>query len=97
LRLLIVILIVLFVALQYRLWIGEGSVAEVKTLRQQIAEQKAELQKMRQANIALRAEVEDLKQGLEVIEERARSELGMIRNGEVYFQIVEPENGTSND
>ena len=96
-RLLIVILIVLFVALQYRLWIGEGSVAEVKTLQRQITEQKAELQKMRQTNIALRAEVEDLKQGLDVIEERARSELGMIRNGEVYFQIVEPEAGAADD
>ena len=96
-RLLIVILIVLFVALQYRLWIGEGSFAEVKTLRRQIAEQKAELHKMQQDNIALRAEVEDLKQGLDVIEERARSELGMIRNGEVYFQIVEPETGDASD
>ncbi len=81
-RLLIVILLMMFLALQYRLWIGEGSFAEVSYLKQEIALQKQEL----------RAEIEDLKDGLDAVEERARNQLGMIKKGEVYFQIIESEN-----
>ena len=81
----------MFFALQYRLWVGEGSYAEVKHLQTEIARQKSDLKRMQQENLELRAEIEDLKKGLDAIEERARSELGMIRQGEIYFQIVEPE------
>ncbi len=91
-RLLIVILLMMFLALQYRLWIGEGSFAEVSYLKQEIALQKQELQKMQQQNQELRAEIEDLKDGLDAVEERARNQLGMIKKGEVYFQIIESEN-----
>jgi cell division protein FtsB len=88
-RILIAVLVVLLILLQYRLWVGEGSLAEVHTLRKEIETQKAELERLRQRNLALQAEVNDLKQGLDAIEERARSELGMIREGEIFLQIIE--------
>lgn len=85
------VLIVLLLLLQYRLWVGEGSLAEVNNLKQEIAIQQQELKQLRQRNRALTAEVQDLKQGLSAIEGRARSELGMIRKGETFYQIIEPE------
>ncbi len=84
-------LIVLLLLLQYRLWVGEGSLAEVNNLKQEIATQQQNLNQLRQRNRALTAEVQDLKQGLSAIEGRARSELGMIRKGETFYQIIEPE------
>jgi len=90
-RILIGILLLMLVTLQYRLWVGEGSMAEVHTLRQEIAVQKQELENLRQRNQALHAEVVDLKQGLDAIEERARSELGMIQESEVFYQIIESQ------
>lgn len=94
-RTLIGILIVLLLLLQYRLWVGEGSLAEVHSLRQEVDGQKAELKNMQQRNNALRAEVKDLKKGLDAIEERARSELGMIRDNEVFYQIIDAPNQES--
>lgn len=88
-RILVGFLIVLLLVLQYRLWVGEGSLAEVHALRQEVETQKAELEGMQQRNNALRAEVKDLKKGLDAIEERARSELGMIRDNEVFYQIID--------
>jgi cell division protein FtsB len=84
--------------LQYRLWDGEGSVEELRALRAQIADYRAEMQRMEARNLALAAEVEDLKTGLATIEDRARSELGMIQRGEVFLQVIEkpkpkPESG----
>ena len=90
-RWVVVVLLALLAALQYRLWVGEGSLGEITVLRREIREQHEELDRLRERNRALQAEVEDLKRGLEAIEERARSEMGMIREGEVFYQIVEPE------
>jgi cell division protein FtsB len=90
LRLLFAILIVLFLSLQYRLWVGEGSLAEVASLQREIKAQEQELERLRVRNRALHAEVEDLKTGLDAVEERARSELGMVKQGEVFYQVVEP-------
>ncbi len=90
-RIVIGILFVLLALLQYRLWVGEGSLAEVNNLKQEIAIQRQGLEQLRQRNRALAAEVQDLKQGLNAVEERARSELGMIRKGETFYQIIEPE------
>jgi len=92
-RILIALLMIVLLTLQYRLWVGEGSLAEVYGLKQEIKVQQAELERLRQRNAALQAEVADLKQGLEAIEERARSELGMIRKGEIFYQVVEPDQG----
>ena len=83
------LLVVLLVLLQYRLWVGDGSLAEVWDLYQQVELQRTENERLSERNQALEAEVKDLKQGLEAIEERAREELGMIRDGETFYQIIE--------
>lgn len=88
-RIVIGILLAMLLLLQYRLWVGEGSLAEVHALRKQVKAQKMELEIMRKRNNALRADVHDLKKGLDAIEERARSELGMIRDDEEFYQIVD--------
>jgi cell division protein FtsB len=93
-RWLLWLLVVLLLLLQYRLWVGDGSLAEVWELYRQVAEQKEENQRLRERNQALDAEVLDLKQGLEAMEERAREELGMIREDERFYQIVEDADKT---
>ena len=90
-RWLLIALVLILAALQYRLWVGEGSLGEITLLRRQIGEQHAEIDRLKARNRALQAEVEDLKRGLEAIEERARAEMGMVKEGEVFFQIVEHE------
>ncbi|MDX9687028.1 MULTISPECIES: cell division protein FtsB [Halopseudomonas] len=82
-----VISLALLAALQYRLWVGEGSLAHVAQLKQEIAEQQRENEKLLERNRVLTAEVIELKQGLETIEERARHELGMVKEGETLFQL----------
>jgi len=81
----------LLLFLQYRLWVGEGSLAEVSSLKREIEEQARELVQLKDRNRALEAEVEDLRNGLEAVEERARSELGLVKDGEVFYQVIEPE------
>jgi len=83
------LLFVLLLLLQYRLWVGDGSLAEVWDLYQQVETQRDENQSLRERNQALEAEVQDLKKGLGAIEERAREELGMIKEGETFYQIIE--------
>ena len=90
-RVLMLILLLLLLVLQYRLWVGEGSLAELRAQQHALAEQQAEIKQLEQRNRALEAEVRDLKQGLDAIEERARSELGMIKQGETFYQIIEPQ------
>ncbi len=94
-RTLIVVLLLLLLLLQYRLWVGEGSLAEVHSLQQDIATKNSELEQLRQRNLALQAEVDNLKQGEDAVEERARSELGMIRDGEIFYQVIEKPKGES--
>jgi len=74
--------------LQYPLWLGKGGWLRVWSLDQQVQEQKEANTRLRQRNGALEAEVRDLKQGFEAIEERARYELGLIKQDEVFFQVV---------
>jgi cell division protein FtsB len=88
-RWLVWLLVVLLLLLQYRLWIGDGSLAEVWDLYQQVEAQRKDNAQLRERNQALEAEVKDLKQGLGAIEERAREELGMIKRGETFYQIIE--------
>ncbi len=90
-RILIGTLLVVFLWLQYRLWVGEGSLAEVHNLQQEISRQQAELERLTRRNRVLEAEVLDLKTGLEALEERARTELGMIKEGELFYQVIESE------
>ena len=82
-------MLVLFVLLQYDLWTGEGSIPQVWRLQQSIEQQKQKNNQLAERNSALQAEVRDLKQGMEAIEERARSELGMIKEGESFFHVVD--------
>jgi len=92
-RWLIWLLVVLFVLLQYKLWVGDGSLAEVWDLYRQAELQKQENQRLQERNQALEAEVEDLKQGLDSIEERAREELGMIKDDETFYHVIEDPAG----
>ncbi len=96
-RILVAILLILFVLLQYDLWVGDGSLATVWHLKQEIKKQEAENRQLRERNRALEAEVQDLKQGLEALEERARDELGMIKEGETFIQIIEEEKKQADD
>jgi cell division protein FtsB len=79
----------LIVLIQYPLWLGKGSWFRVWEVDQQIRAQRETNRQLKARNDALEAEVRDLKVGLEAIEERARSELGMIRHDEVFFQMLE--------
>ena len=88
-KLLIAILVILAVLLQYRLWFGDGGLLEVWELHRAVETQKQENAVLMERNKALEAEVKDLKQGLDAIEERARSELGMVKKDETFFQAVE--------
>ena len=88
-RLLTLVLIVLIVAIQTPLWFGKGGWLRVWELDRQLQAQREQNEKLRARNAALDAEVRDLKQGYDAIEERARSELGMIKQDEVFFQVVE--------
>jgi cell division protein FtsB len=89
LKLLIGFLVLLLVTLQYRLWLGDGGLREIWELEGTLAGQQREIESLRERNRALEAEVVDLKQGLDAVEERARSELGMVREGETFYQIVD--------
>ena len=96
-RFLIVIAAALFLYLQYVLWFGKGGVRDVRELEQTVASQQLQIGQLKDRNQALAAEVRDLKQGMEAIEEIARSEMGMIKDGEVFFQIVKPSPSTAAD
>jgi len=94
-RLLTLVLAALIALIQYPLWLGKGSWFRVWEVDQQIRAQREINHKLQSRNSAMDAEVRDLKQGLDAIEERARSELGMIRRDEMFFQVVEPAAGAS--
>ncbi len=87
-RWLSLVLIALILLLQYPLWLGKGSMLKVWDLDSQVAAQKELNQQSHARNATLDAEVRDLKQGTAAIEERARSELGMVKRDEVFFQIL---------
>jgi cell division protein FtsB len=88
-RILSFVLATLIVLLQYPLWLGKGGWLRVWDMDRQVRAQKDANAKMRARNDALDAEVRDLKQGYDAIEERARYELGMIKQDEIFFQVVE--------
>ena len=79
----------LIVAIQLPLWLGKGGWLRVWELDQQVAAQRAQNARLEARNAGIAAEVRDLKQGLEAVEERARYELGLVRPEEVFFQYVE--------
>ena len=83
-------LLVFLLLLQYPLWFGSGGVFTVWRLHREIAAQQQENLRLKDRNETLEAEVNDLKQGLAAIEERARTELGMVKKNETFFQVIEP-------
>lgn len=88
-KIIIPLIILLIVHLQYRLWFGDGSIAQINEYQQRLNDLQQEVDKKNLRNESLRAEVLDIKKGQEAIEERAREELGMIREDETFFQIVQ--------
>jgi cell division protein FtsB len=81
------LLVTLLVVLHAQLWLGRGSIPNVTALRQKLEAQQAANARARQVNDQLGAEVRDLKEGLEMVEEKARQELGMVRPNEIYVQV----------
>lgn len=89
-RILAALLVLLILGLQYPMWLGKGGWLRVRELDRQVNAQQHVNSELASRNAALDADVRDLKQGFEAIEERARSELGMIRQDEVFFQLPLP-------
>lgn len=83
------ILMLVLVLLQWRLWVGDGGVQELTQLEQELAAQRAENEALQQRNQMLESEILDLKNGEEAVEERARSDLGMIRDGETFYMVID--------
>ncbi|AYM95604.1 cell division protein FtsB [Acidovorax sp. 62] len=87
-RLVPVILLALLAAVHAQLWLGRGSLPQVTAMQQKIDEQKTANAQVRQTNERLASEVHDLKEGLDMVEEKARNELGMVKPNEVYVQFT---------
>lgn len=88
-KIVIAVLLILLVALQVRLWLGSGGMSEMRRLEAALEAQREENARLEARNHRLAAEVHDLKEGLEAVEERARTELGMIGKDETYYQLVD--------
>lgn len=87
----VAVLLIVIGYLQYRLWVGEGSIAEVMSLQKQITVQQNEIAELKERNRVLGLEVTELKTGVKTIEERARTEMGMIKKGETFFIVVDED------
>ena len=96
-KFLIIILLIFLALLQYRLWFSPGGMSDVSELEEVKQGLIDENEQLRERNAALAAEVIDLKHGLEAVEERARSEMGMIKSGEVFYRIVNSQDSTRPD
>jgi cell division protein FtsB len=88
-KIVIGLLVVLLLYLQYSVWLGNHGVSKLRQLQKTIASQEDENKGLRERNQILHAEVVDLKQGTDALEERARSELGMIKQGETFYQVID--------
>ena len=83
--------------LQYKIWLGDGGIPEILQLENEVEVIQLQVDKLKERNQALAAEVKDLKKGMDAIEERARSELGMIARDEVYYQVISSDSDKLND
>ncbi|KTD64406.1 cell division protein FtsB [Legionella spiritensis] len=88
-RSIVAILILALVGLQYKLWLGDGSILQWRQLERKIIGQEKENQKLLARNHAIEADIMELKSGEQALEEQARYELGMVKNNETYYQFVE--------
>ena len=93
-RTVLLVLVALLVLLQLRLWVSDDGYRAAWRLADQVEAQASENQRLRERNRALAAEVNDLKTGLDAVEEIARSELGMVRSGETLYQVVDSDEDT---
>jgi len=96
-KLLTAVLLILLAALQYRLWSENGGIPHVRRMEQAKTAQQEENRKLEERNRSLSAEVVDLKQGLDAIEERARTEMGMIKQDEIFVQVIDGKSLTPPD
>lgn len=94
-RIIVLVLLVFFFLLQHRLWFGKNSVPDYLVLENNIKQQRLDNEKLIKRNKVLYADTDDLKSGLDGIEERARNELGMIKENETFFRIVTSKNNQS--
>ena len=88
-KIIVGVLILLLLLLQYKLWFAEDNILQAYQLKQQLEQQQDANEQLKKKNLALEAEVFDLKQGTDAIEEHARAEMGMIKKDEQFYQIVE--------
>ena len=92
-KILLAVLILILIGLQYKLWFGDGSLSEVVQLSRELEIQKKRLHELEQRNRILEAQVLDLQNGLDAFEEKARNDLGMIKKGETFIQLIPQEKG----
>ena len=95
-KILTAVLLLVLIGLQYNLWFGDGSLSEVVQLSRELELQKTKLQTLEERNRILEAQVLDLQNGLDAFEEKARNDLGMIKQGETFIQLI-PAEGASSD
>lgn len=96
-KILLAVLIIILFGLQYKLWFGDGSLSEVVQLSRELEIQKARLHQLEERNKILEAQVLDLQNGLDAFEEKARNDLGMIKQGETFIQLIPPESDGSDE
>ena len=93
-RAITVLLLIFIILLQYRLWFGKNSVPDYLALESEVQRQIVDNDKLKRRNKLLYADTDDLKSGVEAIEERARNELGMIKEGETFFRLIPSDKNT---
>ena len=95
-KILIAVLILMLIGLQYKLWFGDGSLSEVVQLTRELEIQRQRLSELEERNKILEAQVLDLQNGLDAFEEKARNDLGMIKQGETFIQLI-PQGATTDE
>lgn len=93
----LILLLLILLMLQYRLWVGEGGLSSVYRVQDEIEAQRDENQRLSTRNTQYEAEIQSLKAGDEATEGRAREDLGMVREGEEFFLVVEPDDSSPPD
>jgi len=96
-KILLAALILILIGLQYKLWFGDGSLSEVVQLSRELEVQKKRLHELEERNRILEAQVIDLQNGLDAFEEKARNDLGMIKKGETFIQLIPKEAGAGDE
>ena len=96
-KILLAVLILMLIGLQYKLWFGDGSLSEVVQLTRELETQKQKLSELEERNKILEAQVLDLQTGLDAFEEKARNDLGMIKQGEPFIQLIPQPGGAADE